>query len=189
MGDFQKRRQSWHTFFKVMVEIQCFLDSSHVRVPYGPDETNQRHWGFQWSRQECQKRPNKGQKSKKGDFQRRRQSWHTFSMVLGETQVVLDSSHVRVTYETNQRQKGPKRSRQERPKLPKNGSKTAQKAKKGDFQRRRQSWHTFFMVMRDIQCVLYSSHIRVPLDLMKPIRDNEDHISLRKVHQDFCVFF
>ena len=33
-------------------------------------------------------------------------------------------------------------------------------AKKGDFQRWRQSWHTFFMVMRDTQCVLHSSHIR-----------------------------
>jgi len=40
-------------------------------------------------------------------------------MVLGETQDVLDSSHGRVTYETNQRQKGLKRSSQERPKLPK----------------------------------------------------------------------
>ena len=40
-------------------------------------------------------------------------------MVLGETKVFLDSSHVRVTYETDQRQKGLKRSRQERPKQPK----------------------------------------------------------------------
>ena len=68
-----------------MVEIQCFLDSSHIRVSYGPDETSQRQSGCQRSRQECQKLPKKGQKGKKGDFQRRRQSLHTFLMVLGET--------------------------------------------------------------------------------------------------------
>jgi len=28
-----------------MVEIQCFLDSSHVRVPYGPNETNENFKG------------------------------------------------------------------------------------------------------------------------------------------------
>ena len=42
-----------------------------------------------------------------------------FSMILGETQVVLDSSHVRVTYETIQRQIKLKRSCQERSKRPK----------------------------------------------------------------------
>ena len=114
-GWFSIETQSWHTYFKVLVGIQCFLDSSHVRVPYGPDETNQRQWEFQRSRQECQKRPKKGQEGNKGFFQRRRVSWHTSSMVLGETQDVLDSSHGRVTYETDQRQKGPNRSRQERP--------------------------------------------------------------------------
>ena len=55
-------------------------------------------------------------------------------MVLGEPQVVRDVSHGMVTYETDQRQKGLKRSRQEH----QNGPKTAQKAKQNDFQRRRQ---------------------------------------------------
>ena len=214
MGDFQKRRQSWHTFFKVMVEIQCFLDSSHVRVPYGPDETNQTQWGFRRSRQECQKQPKKGQKDKKGDFQRRRQSWHTSLMVSVETQDVLYSSHGGVTYETDQRQKDLKRAIryvQNMPKMSlkakqlifkedgsfdtffswfwerlnvfwisymsgylmdliklfrddedfkgdlrnvKNGPKKTKKVKKGDFQRRRQSWHTFSIVLGDTQVVL-----------------------------------
>ena len=52
-----------------------------------------------------------------------------FLMVLGETQVILDSSHGRVTYETDQRQKGLKRSLPERPKWPKT-------SKKGDFKRK-----------------------------------------------------
>ena len=55
-------------FFKVLGETQCVLDSSHVRVPYGPDETNQRQWGFQSSLQECQKRPKKGKKVKRVIF-------------------------------------------------------------------------------------------------------------------------
>ena len=37
-----KRDCSLDTFLKVLVEVQWFLDSSHVRVPYGLDETNRR---------------------------------------------------------------------------------------------------------------------------------------------------
>ena len=110
-------------------------------------------------------KPKTGQEGKKGDFQRRRQSWHTSLMVSVETQDVLDSSHGRVTYETDQRQKGLKKSHQVRPKHAKN-------VPKG--QKSRVSKNT---------AVLYSSHDRVPL---KPIRDNEEHINLRKMHQDFC---
>ena len=53
-----------------------------------------------------------------GDFQRRQQSWHTFVKVIGDTQVVLDFSHVRVPYGTTQRQWRLQRSRQEHKKRP-----------------------------------------------------------------------
>ena len=67
----------------------------------------------------------------------------------------------------------------------KNGPNRAKKVKRVAFKGVVVLTH-FFMVMRETQCVLYSSHVRVPLNLMKPIRDNEDHINLRKMHQDFC---
>ena len=38
---------------------------------------------------------------------------HFFLTVMGETQVVRDSSHVRVTHGTNQRQQGPQKTLQE----------------------------------------------------------------------------
>ena len=107
---------------------------------------------------------------------------HFFSMVLGGTQVVLDSSHVRVTYETNQRLTGLKRRRQEHLKRPKYG----QKGQKRLFSKETAVFTHIFMVMRETQCLLYSSHGRVPLDLIKPISDNEDHINIRKMHQDLC---
>ena len=65
MGDFQKRRQSWHTFFKVMVETQVVLGFSHVWVAYW---TNQRQWRLQRSRNESQKRPEKANKVKRVIF-------------------------------------------------------------------------------------------------------------------------
>ena len=66
--DFQKRRQSWHTFFKVMVETKVVLGFSHVWVAYG---TNQRQWRLQRNRNQSQKRPKKGPTRWKGLFSKK----------------------------------------------------------------------------------------------------------------------
>ena len=59
---------------------------------------------------------------------------------MGETQVVLDSSHVRVTYGTNQRQWGLQRTRQEYPKWPIT-------AKRVIFKEKQKSWCIFLKLM------------------------------------------
>ena len=115
----------------------------------------------------------KGPKREKGWLSKETAVLTYFLMFFWETQVVLDSSHGRVTYETDQRQKGLKRSRQERPKR--------LKKPKGRFSKEKAVLTHFFMVMRETQCVLYSSHVRVPLNMMRPIRDNEDRINIRKI--------
>ena len=123
--DFQKRRQSWHTFFKVMVETKVVLGFSHASVAYG---TNQRQWRLQRNRNQSQKRPKKGPTRWKGFFQRRWQPWRTYFKVFGETQCFQGAFW---SWLNQSETLGFQRSLQECHKRPKKG----QKGKKDDFQR------------------------------------------------------
>ena len=48
------------------------------------------------------------------------------------------------------------------------------KGQKRDLKETAVTTHFYHGYERNI-CALYSSHVKVSLDLMKPIRDNEDH--------------
>ena len=92
-----------------------------------------------WGPQRPLKVGEKCQKQPKSNYQRRRESCGTFFQVMGVIQSVLESQGVRVPNGTNWSLRWPQKRRQECPKLP-----------KGDSQRRRESWSSFFKVMWEI---------------------------------------
>ena len=93
------------------------------------------------------------------------------AMVMGETQFVLNFSHVRIPCKTNQRQGRLQRRRQERQKQPK-----IAKDFKGD-----SSLDAIFPKLWEGLNVVWTFHMSGYL--MKPIRNNEDSTTLRKMHK------